>query len=71
MGRAAGKAGLLLACFITEWRGREREINTSLVFAGCWSIFPAKSTSLKGNCLTLRQGSMWKEKDKIELQVTT
>lgn len=63
------------ACFCPssslEWKEREREINNSLgLFSGYWSTLSAKSTSHKGNCLTLRQGTMWKEQDKIKLQVT-
>lgn len=53
-----------------EWKGKEREINNSLFSAGYWSAFPAQSTSYKGNCLTLRQGSVRGEQDKIKLQVT-
>lgn len=44
----------------------------SVFLAGCccWSTFPGNTTSHKGTRLTLRQGSVWGEEDKIELQVT-
>ena len=54
--------------YVETWGKR----SPSVFLAGClcWSTFPANPTSHKGTCLTLRQGSVWGEEDKIELQVT-